>query len=84
MVGEEKPTFLATHVCIKACSFGDKNEKLKDKEGSDKPESGEKVKEVMSMGDDERLPSPAITDNSENHENHGSHQPQTKFKLVSS
>ncbi|KAK8614322.1 hypothetical protein V6N13_122683 [Hibiscus sabdariffa] len=72
MAGEEKPTFLATSVCIKVCSFGDKNGKLKDREGSEKPESAEKVKEEMSGDDDERLPSPTITNNFENHEKYGS------------
>ncbi|KAL4334147.1 hypothetical protein GQ457_07G037230 [Hibiscus cannabinus] len=56
MAGEEKPTFLATPVCTKASSFGGKNGKLEDKEGSEKPESGEKMKD-----DDERLPT--ITEN---------------------
>ncbi|XP_022751817.1 protein GLUTAMINE DUMPER 5-like [Durio zibethinus] len=51
MAGEEKPTFLATPVFTKASSFGDKNGKFEDKEGSAKAESGEKVKEEM--GDDQ-------------------------------
>ncbi|XWS72793.1 hypothetical protein CRYUN_Cryun02cG0071200 [Craigia yunnanensis] len=70
MAGEEKPTFLATPVSNKASSFGDKNGKFEDKEGSENAESGEKVKEEM--GDDhEQLPT--ITANSENHES-----PQTQ------
>ncbi|KAK6249320.1 hypothetical protein QUC31_020885 [Theobroma cacao] len=65
MAGEEKPTFLATPVSTKASSFGDKNGKVEDKEGSEKAESGEKVKEEM--GDDhEQLPT--VTENPENHE----------------
>ncbi|KAE8700296.1 Protein GLUTAMINE DUMPER 1 [Hibiscus syriacus] len=69
MAGEEKPTFLATPVCTKASSFGDKNGKFEDKEGSEIPESGEKVKEEMG-GDDGNDQLPTIRDNSENHENH--------------
>lgn len=46
MAGEEMPTFLATPVSTKASSFGDKNGKFEDNEGSEKAEStGEKVKE---------------------------------------
>ncbi|KAL4335593.1 hypothetical protein GQ457_07G043820 [Hibiscus cannabinus] len=63
MAGEEKPTFLATPVYTKAPSLGDKNGKFEDKKGSEKPESGEKVKEEIDGND--RLPT--ITDNSENH-----------------
>ncbi|XWS44981.1 hypothetical protein CRYUN_Cryun15aG0096600 [Craigia yunnanensis] len=50
MAGEEKPTFLATPVSNKASSFGDKIGKFEDKEGSEKAESGEKVKKEI--GDD--------------------------------
>ncbi|XVF48229.1 hypothetical protein PTKIN_Ptkin03bG0173000 [Pterospermum kingtungense] len=66
MAGEEKPTFLATPVSNKASSFGDKNGKSEDKDGREKAERGEKVKE--DMGDNhEQLPT--ITENSENLEN---------------
>ncbi|XVE71304.1 hypothetical protein DITRI_Ditri10aG0140900 [Diplodiscus trichospermus] len=65
MAGEQKPTFLATPVSNKAASFGDKNGRFEDKEGSEKAESGEKVKEDMG-GDLEQLPT--ITANSENYE----------------
>ena len=66
MAGEEKPTFLATPVSNKTSSFGDKIGKFGEKEGSEKAESGEKVKEEI--GDDhEQLPT--ITANSENNEN---------------
>ncbi|XP_022730773.1 protein GLUTAMINE DUMPER 5-like [Durio zibethinus] len=73
MPGEKKPTYLATPVSTKAASFGDKNGKFGDDEGSEEAESGEKVK--GEMGDDhEQLPT--ITENSENHNNHDSQQTQ--------
>ncbi|XWS26128.1 hypothetical protein CRYUN_Cryun26dG0004300 [Craigia yunnanensis] len=75
MAGEEKPTFLATPVSTKASSFGDKNGKFEDKEGSEKAEIGEKVKEEM--GDDHEQLMLTITENSENHhESRGSQQTQ--------
>ncbi|KAE8682539.1 Protein GLUTAMINE DUMPER 1 [Hibiscus syriacus] len=67
MAGEEKPTFLATPVCTKASSFGDKSGKFEDKEGSETAESGVKVKEEMG-GDDGNDRLPTITENSENHD----------------
>ncbi|XVE97295.1 hypothetical protein REPUB_Repub03eG0007400 [Reevesia pubescens] len=66
MAGDEKPTFLATPVYTKASSFGDKNDKFEDKEGSEKAGSGEKVKEEM--GDHAHQQLPTITENSDNHD----------------
>ncbi|XVE53496.1 hypothetical protein DITRI_Ditri03aG0007900 [Diplodiscus trichospermus] len=70
MAGDEKPTFLATPVSTKASSFGDKNSKLEDKDGSEKAESGEKRKEEMA--DDHEQ----CHENSESHhESHGHETP---------
>ncbi|OMO86163.1 hypothetical protein CCACVL1_09756 [Corchorus capsularis] len=64
MAGQEKPTFLATPVSTKGVSFGDKNGKLEDNEGTEKAENGEKVKENQMVDDhDEQLPT--ISENTE-------------------
>ncbi|KAE8656647.1 Protein GLUTAMINE DUMPER 5 [Hibiscus syriacus] len=70
MAGDENPTFLATPVCTKVSTFGDKYGKPEENEGPEKPANGEKVKEEMGRDDEERLST--ITENSENHENHAS------------
>ncbi|XP_062098804.1 protein GLUTAMINE DUMPER 5-like [Humulus lupulus] len=50
MAGDEKPTFLATPVCAKVSSFGEKPEKIEgENHNEEKENSDEKVKEVIVM-----------------------------------
>lgn len=48
MAGNENPTFLATPVCAKVSSFGEKTEN-KEGENNEERENSEKLKEVMVM-----------------------------------
>ncbi|PON94573.1 hypothetical protein TorRG33x02_096080 [Trema orientale] len=49
MAGDDKPTFLATPVCAKVSSFGERTEKTEGESNEEEKDNSEKVKEVMMM-----------------------------------